>query len=252
MNQHRGASTRLSRRTLAVGAAWTVPVIAASASAPAYALSQKQLAATVCKLYYGDGSDNWQVHSIFFGFESATGTVPSGSVFTYVITSDKPMNEPSHPTSSFFTQTSSLSADGKTLTVTISLTSNLTSPYCGSISVVWNDSIWLTPGTTLTIEGSVTAPSGHNSGGTSTLKYKVADRYASTNSGTFAHVFVSKLGNQLCYPTVSYASFNHSNSTSWPTCGDGGNDTSTKYPDGTCRMITGLASNAVDAIPSVC
>lgn len=57
----------------------------------------------------------------------------------------------------------------------------------------------------------------------------------------------------FCYPTVRWA-FKSGNIASYGTngasCGDGGNNSSTIYPNGTCRMVRIPSGQA--NIPSVC
>ena len=48
-------TTSVSRRQLAKGAAWSVPVVAAASAVPAMAASQDQAYASVCKIFTGDG-----------------------------------------------------------------------------------------------------------------------------------------------------------------------------------------------------
>ncbi|MFZ2503371.1 MAG: hypothetical protein WAW88_11935, partial [Nocardioides sp.] len=76
----------MTRRSLARGAAWTLPVVAMAAPAPAFAASPPKITGTVCALFYGSGTINLQVHTITLGLTSDTGTIPAGTVMTWTVT----------------------------------------------------------------------------------------------------------------------------------------------------------------------
>lgn len=84
----------------------------------------------------------------------------------------------------------------------------------------------------------------------SSLSWVVPQRYAGTGSPNTAMQYLSKSGTQTCYPETRYSYFSRSCS-SWTTCGNGGNDTSTIYPGGTCQKLT-LTTGTQSSIAAVC
>ena len=96
------SSHQVSRRTLARGAAWTVPMVAVAVAAPAYAASQVTKpvanAGTSCKCpgsggnnfdfkavlaFSITGSDDWKIHVISWTFDGAdVPTLPADTTLT--------------------------------------------------------------------------------------------------------------------------------------------------------------------------
>lgn len=247
------AGQTVSRRTVAKGAAWSVPVVTVGAMAPALAVSQVPYYGQVCRIHYDDATANAQTTWIFFGWctqNGLPGTIPVGATFTYTITSPTAIPAPAPaPTSSWYTQTNTLSADQRTLTVTIRLTQaqtlSGTGCYCGagsSTQVNWSSGTQnLAPLTELTITNRT------NGVATGSLGLRLPRRYSGSGT-TVAARYLSRTGAQ-CYPETRFTYLAHSTS-SYP-CGDGQSDTSVIYPDGTCRKVD-LTSGQQLSIPKVC
>ncbi len=235
----------LSRRTLAKGAAWSVPVIAASAVAPAYAASRTIVGGTVCDLFYAAGaSTNYQGHELQLGVTSNDGTVPAGTVITWTVgmSGGSAMEVPStnYSRNDLWELSLSPAPGTQTSSFTVTLRVNQTMAVdqlnC-TPKLIWTSVYSIEGGTTVNISSTTT---GDNiAGGTpSSLSYRVAERHPTgvNQSGRTAHVYLSKSGGQTCYPAIRYVLDSASQAY---TCAASGviNSTSTIYPDGSCARI---------------
>lgn len=219
---------QLSRRSVAKGAAWAVPVVAAASQAPALAASSDVITANVCQLFYGSASNSYQTHSIYWGISSSSGTIPAGTVVSYQVTVDTSTasttswNIPSNEYPSGYTATDTTgpwyisytpargTAMTGTQTFTVSVTFNqaYTGSFCAASVWTSGTSYNLASGATITIAGgTVTGGAGAVSAGASGLKYQSARRYpTSINSGGRSpQYFQSKSGVQTCYPPTQYS-----------------------------------------------
>lgn len=239
----------LSRRTLAKGAAWSVPVIAVSAPAWAAAASRTVVGASICSLFYGSTTSvNYEVHSIYLGVTATDNLIPAGTTFTWTVTMSGSGNEVptlNYSQNNSWTLSTSPAPGDVASSFTVTLRTN-TAVSASSINcapaLVWNDIYSIKPATTVTISTKVT---GTNLGGTtpSTLSYTVAKRTLTgiNETGRRAHIYLSKSGGQTCYPTIRYTLNAASQKNS---CGASGsiNSTSTIYPDGSCAQIVSTAA----------
>lgn len=221
-----------TRRTLAKGAAWSLPAVMVAVAAPAFAASQyPTVTGRVCQLFYGSGTTNVQTHSIFWGITSSSGVIPAGTIVSYKVcvtppsTSDTwtiPTNE--YPSGYSPTATNGpwyISYRNATDTGAISSGTMQTGPQCFTVRVtfnqaytgsfcaasIWNDTFTLRPASAIDIteNGVIAGPA--ITGGPGTLKYTAARRYPKSinSSGRTPHYYTSKSGVQSCYPAVQYA-----------------------------------------------
>lgn len=234
----------LSRRTLAKGAAWSVPVIVASAPAWAAAASRTVVGASVCSLYYGStSSTSYEIHSIYLGVSATDNLIPAGTTFTWTVTMSGTGNEVptlNYSQNNAWTLSTSPAPGEVATSFTVTLRTN-TEVTASSINcapaLVWNSNYSIRPETTVTIS---TAATGTNLGGgtPASLTYTVAKRTPTgvNNTGRRAHIYRSKSGGQTCYPEIRYTLNGAAQNTF---CGSTGvtNSTSTIYPDGSCARI---------------
>lgn len=240
-------SQQVSRRTLAKGAAWAAPVVAASSVIPAYAASRNpSVGGTICSLFYAQGASvNYQGHQVYLGVTSSDGTLPAGTTITwnFSMSGGSYMRVPTtnYSANSVWSLTTSPARGTQTSNFTVTLTINqstTTSALNCVPSLIWTDgTAWsLSPETTITMNS---VASGNVNPVPSGLSWKVAKRYPDSvnSSGRRAHRYISKSGDQACYPTIRYVTSNNTSSSAMA-CGDNGNSTSTIYPDGTCARVT--------------
>lgn len=240
MSTPRPAGTRspVSRRAVAQGLAWSVPAVAATAAAPAFAASPTTVGGSACSLFYGAGGTNNQTHEVSLGVTSTTGIIPAGTVLTWTITvgADPSGRTSGVPTTNYsandlwdLTLSPSTGSIG-TLTATMRFNQdyNYGNPggtWCAA-QLVWNDTFILRPRAPMTVtsNGATTAPAGVTSAGTGTLAYTVAKRHPNSvnTTGRQPHVYTSKSGTQECYPAIGYSRVLNSN----------GTDNVTTYPAG--------------------
>ncbi|MFW0121690.1 hypothetical protein [Rothia sp. CCM 9419] len=76
--------TQISRRTLAKGAAWAAPVVAASAVVPAYASSTDKPYGAICDLFFGTGNVNAQRTTIGLSVITPNGMMKKGDTVSWV------------------------------------------------------------------------------------------------------------------------------------------------------------------------
>ncbi|WP_270239931.1 hypothetical protein [Rothia kristinae] len=80
-------TTSVSRRQLAKGAAWSVPVAAAASAVPAMAASPNDMPKlSICKLHYGSGDINTNPLHIYI--QPSNGRMDKGDSITYELTVD--------------------------------------------------------------------------------------------------------------------------------------------------------------------
>lgn len=241
----------LSRRTLAKGAAWSVPVIAMSAPAWAASASRTVVSASVCSLYYGSTtSTNYEIHSIYLGVSATDNVIPARTTFRWTVTMSGTGNEV--PTLNYsqnnpwsLTTSPAPGTVASSFTVTLRTNTEVTaSAISCAPALVWNSNYSIKPETTVTISTSVT--SAGTLGGTppASLSYTVAKRTPTgvNNSGRRAHIYRSKSGAQTCYPEIRYTLNSAAQN---DICGSSGvtNSTSTVYPDGSCAQIVARSAD---------
>ncbi|MFW0110201.1 hypothetical protein ACN081_05720 [Rothia sp. P13129] len=76
--------TQISRRTLAKGAAWAAPVVAASAVVPAYASSTDKPYGGICDIFFGSGNANAQRTVIGLSVITPNGMMKKGDTVSWV------------------------------------------------------------------------------------------------------------------------------------------------------------------------
>lgn len=229
-----------SRRTVVKGAAWAAPAVVATSMVPSYAASQNPtVSGTACSLFYGTGSSvNYQTHNLYLGVKSSTGILPAGSTVSWTFT----MTSGSEVPSTNYSQNGRWSLElspapgtaATSFTVTLRANTDITDSEVNcSAGLIWTSNYSVRPGTTITMSSQasgdvISAPAG--------LSYTVAKRYpASVNDRTrTAHIYLSKSGEQTCYPDIRYTLTGASQGS---TCAArGGNDTATVFPGGSCDM----------------
>lgn len=235
-----------SRRMIVKGSAWALPVVVASANIPAYAASRSIVSGTVCSLFYGAGASvNYQVHNLSLGVTSSTGIIPAGTEITWSFTMSG-TNVMEVPTTNYspnsrwtLTLTPSSGTGTSQFTVTLRANVELTTQEINCTPrLIWNDTYSIKGGTTISmtsrVSGAISSPS--------SLSYTVANRYPTSvnRPGRTPHIYLSKSGDQTCYPDIQYVITAASKLTS---CGTNGNDTSTTYPDGVCQKISATTSD---------
>lgn len=84
-------TNQVSRRTVAKGAAWSVPAVTLAGAAPAMAASAvANVGGFICEIHNGTGNiNNEGTYTVNLGFSSTTGTVPKGTVLTYTFSVTK-------------------------------------------------------------------------------------------------------------------------------------------------------------------
>lgn len=207
--------TNVSRRTIAKGAAWAVPAIAVASAAPAYAASRPTVvAASVCSLFYGSGTVNYQTHTINLGVTSSTGVIPAGTTLTWTVSMSGSDNEV--PTTNYsqnniwtlsLSQASGAVATSFTATLTFNqdytLPDGANSTWCAP-GLVWTNIYSIRPATTVSVSTSGTVgDSGSLNPGQ--LTYDVAKRYDSSSSNPIPHIYTTKSGSQACWPSIQYS-----------------------------------------------
>lgn len=234
----RPAPITVSRRTIATGLAWSVPTMAAVSAAPAFAASHHTITNNVCQLFYGAGSVNTQTHSIHLGVASSSGTIPAGTELSWTVTvgtdpsgraSMVPVTDYS-PNASWDLTLSQTTGSVGTFTATLRFKQEvvLAAPnttWCGP-TIIWDSSVELKPRAPITVtsNGVIKGPASVTSGGTGTLSYIAARRYAPTinDTGRAPHIYSSRAGVQTCYPAIQWSRLLSRN----------GYDNATTYPAG--------------------
>ncbi len=242
----------ISRRTVARGAAWTVPVLSVAAAAPSLAASSPDPTVTgsICEIFYGSGAVNYQVMDVFLGVYTSTGVIPAGTIATWSVQTSQSAAIPTTNYSDNNLWKLSLSPSTGSPTahiVTIAFLSEYDTGVSGPTTwcaprLVYNDTYPIRPKTDFTITSNAAGPD-ITLGGAGSLKWTVAKRHVPNT----AMKFISKSGAQSCYPEVQYSHGERGNFTG---CGDESNDTSTEYPDGTCVRIQHKSGNVI--VPAVC
>lgn len=221
---------RPTRRSVAKGAAWAVPAIAVAAAAPAYAASRATLTTSVCSLFYGGGTVNYQTHSMYLGVSSSTGSIPAGTTLTWTVAMGGTGNEV--PTTNYsqndsWTLTLSPAAGTVASTFTATLRFNtdyaINGTWCAP-ALVWTDIYSIRPGATVSVSTGGTVGS-NGTLTTSGLSYTVAKRYPNSinQSGRSPHVYGTRSGAQTCWPAIQWSRLLSNN----------GYDNVTTYPAGT-------------------
>ncbi len=253
------SNSTLSRRQLAVGAAWAVPTVAIASPTPAFAASPPPPStyASICSISYGDGSATNQNMSLSFGFCTPTRRLTKGTVLTYRVASDKTLALPQLPSSTTTLGYSQARIDPNTIEFKVTLLQDWTLTndcYCPTYASNTMKIRWMAPDMPLQQQSTLTISSTFNGGAPGSLKFKVAKRHFSTpgdpSNPSVGHVYYSKSGAQQCYPQIAYTYLSRSKVSDWA-CGDGSNDTTTWYPDGSCRIAPD-ADNQTNVISAVC
>lgn len=240
-------STNLTRRSVAKGAAWSVPAMTVAAAAPALAVSGPTVSAKICSIDHGfsGSSNNESSYKVYLGYNTSTGTVPAGTTFTYTFTlgqgqasfADSEVPDVStDPTGGYTLSVTPASGTvAKTFTVTMTINKDLSAANSCGAYMVWNTNSSIRGGTQIGFTG---AAAGSVTSQKSGVAWQVGRRYGTSGAPQLATKFLSKSDAQTCFPDINYTYGNHS-SASWTTCGDGNgaNDTSTQYPDGTCMKL---------------
>ena len=258
-----GAAT-VSRRSLAKGAAWSLPTIALGVAAPAYAASTDVYGPTICSLFYPAGaSASYQGLQVYLGVYSTSTVIPKGTEFAWTVTMSGGSNN-EVPTLNYSQNSRwSLGVSPVSGSLAPSFTVHLRVLQDGvtqselncNPALIWNDTYTIYPGSRVSIQGTTTiSDPSLGQAQSSSLQFNVAKRYPVNVNDTTrkAHKYQSKSGLQTCYPEIKYVMTAASKGT---TCGDGANnDTSTIYPDGSCVKIAGTTADqgTQQVIPAKC
>lgn len=194
------------------------------------------MTATVCRLFYGGGTINYQVHSIYLGVTSSTGVIPAGTRLTWTVnvsgggagtggTNEVPTTNSSQ--NNIWSLEISQPAGTATSSFTATLVFNQdltigTGTWCAP-ALVWTDIYSVRPGANISTSTTGTVgSSGTFSGGE--LSYTVARRHPTSvnTTGRTPHVYLTRSGAQTCYPAISYSRLLNTN----------GTDNVTTYPTG--------------------
>lgn len=251
-------STNLTRRSVAKGAAWSIPAVAVAGAAPAMAGSGTVVSGTICHMFYGGGDVNHQTMDVTLGIPSSTATIPQGTVvtWTFAMNGSTAWKTVESGTTPAYTQvpTTNYSENGRwslattpgtgaqasSFTVTwTALTNVAASEVACAAKLIWNDTYLIDSGVTVTMTSMVsgTGASGADAG----LSWRVPRRGSTSTRASKAMKFISKAGADQKFPAVQY-SFIAGNvaamGTNGTTCAEsGGNNSSTIYPDNSCAMV---------------
>ncbi len=240
------ASQVIPRRTLAKGAMWAVPAVAAAAAAPTFAASPGYYAG-ICTLTYGahDGMSGPRhtVWLIAYSTNPTNKVIPVGTTFQWTfnvtpLSSAATWKVPlvngdawEAVTVSPATGTNMTGAGSFTVTFRITTAHE---PVCNEQTAVsnwrveWSDRYPLPSQTTISITSSTTAGT---AGGPSTLTYITPNRNQNPGmSNLEPHYYVSRSGFQVCWPVVAWTTYNYN----W----QNGEDNVSCYPAGTTVIPT--------------
>lgn len=250
---------QVSRRTLAKGAAWSLPTIALGVAAPAHAASTDVYGPTICSLTYAAGaSTNYQGLQMYLGVYSTSTAIPRGTEFAWTVTmsggSNNEVPDLNYSQNSRWSlgvsPVSGSPAPSFDVHLRVLEDGVTRSELNCNPALVWNGSSTIYPGSRVSVQGRTTISSPSlGQAQSSSLDFNVAKRYPTSvnTSGRRPHRYLSKSGLQTCYPEIKYVMTTASNAS---TCGDDGNDTSTTYPDGTCAKLSGTTGQQV--LPAKC
>ena len=217
-------SRGVSRRSVAIGAAWAVPAVAFAGAAPAFAASRRTVTGTICRLFYGSGTINYQVHSVYLGVTSSDGIIPAGTVLTWTFTvsgggsgtgGNNLIPTTNYSANGSWTMTLS-QATGTAITGTFTATLTFNADYntgagpggtwCAP-ALVWTDIYTIRPGASLSVTSTGSLPTNKGTFTGGSLSYTVARRHPTSinTSGRTPHVNVSKSGAQACYPEIQWS-----------------------------------------------
>ncbi len=251
----------ISRRALAKGAAWAAPIIAVASTAPVTAASVP-CGGSLCRIDYGGGSINGQTMGLYYSF---VGSMRAGECVEIVITADGstayvPGVVPgggreilSYAANGDWTAsaTSSVSGQVNTTIVTISARRDFDWATYGCTKILGYDSaaFGAVPGATMT--STIQAAGVGGAGGT--LKWRVPLRKSTSKTRNQPHYYIAKSGDQLCFPEINWAyqsGATAAEGSNGSSCGAGGNNTSTTYPDGSCEFVK--FTSAAKLLPAKC
>lgn len=245
---------QISRRSIAKGVAWAAPTAVIATAIPAYAVSPK-VTGNVCEIFYGGGNNSVQTTNVYFSIDAPNG-IPAGTVLTWTVTTDRPVSVPSLSYSQNNGWTLSTSPSTGTavssFTVTFRANRDLSAIGCGPY-MFWDGSgsggtASISTGTRISVASTT---SGTATGDNSSLTWTIPKRNSTSMSLPTAMRYISS--STGCYPPVQYA-FKSGNTAAYGTngafCGDGGNNSSTLYPNGACASVRITSGQAT--IPSRC
>ncbi|MFW0179516.1 hypothetical protein [Rothia sp. P7208] len=202
--------TQISRRTLAKGAAWAAPVVAASAVVPAYATSPtprvpgQEPYGTVCSLFFGGGNVNMQTTSVYLAVNSGDDTMKPGETVTWQVTAEAgSMPETNYSKDGRWSlevnEVGGSTNGGCVFTVT--LTANVEIPVSEVSCVV--RLIWTGGGANVRPKTNITVNSS-SAGGSYNLGFTTPRRFGtSVNDRRRTPVII----NGGCYPTIQWSNF---------------------------------------------
>ncbi|MDO5644500.1 MAG: hypothetical protein Q4G21_02240 [Dermabacter sp.] len=250
---------RISRRALTKGVAWAAPTVVVATAVPAYAASAR-VTGSVGELFYGEGDADLQNLYACLAIDAST-TIPSGTLITWHVTTSELVPVPSvSPSAAAWSLTTNLPAGTLTTAFTVTFRARQdvrpgawADGDCG-LYMFWDSTV---PGAapplpTLTRVTVASATSGSATGDATSLTWITPIRYSDPWIAPVAMRFEgSSTG---CYPRVRYW-FQHGyypeTSTAGAPCGDGGNNSSTLYPDGSCTRVV-IYPGQQAAIPARC
>ena len=199
------------------------------------ATSRNNVSGNVCNLFYGDGSTNYQTHTIYLGVTSTEGLIPAGTVLTWTITiGTDPLGRQSRSPSTNYSSTGawtlSVSPNPGTATGVVTATLKFNQDYsiptgtwCGP-GLVWTNLYPLMPQAPISVSSTGTIPANQGQVLTSSLSYTAAKRHPPSvnTTGRAPHIYRARGGTQTCYPSIGWSRLLNSN----------GTDNVTTYPAG--------------------
>lgn len=227
----------LSRRTLAKGAAWSVPVVAAAATVPALAVSPTKVVPSgkICRLYFGGGSVNAQTTSVYLSVDdTATGYVPAHSTITWTFTaSSATLPSTNYPTNGGWALSRVATANGFTVTLTTGNDPVAVSAINCQARLIWDgssdvNSARITPKSTLSYTSQQNTPA-------NSLAFTIPRRYGTSVNDNNRTPLIFTSSDDKCYPEVQWSNIGNASTSH--------KDNLTDYPDKKSVAPTSNAGN---------
>lgn len=245
---------QVSRRTIAKGAAWSVPAVMIASAAPAAAASERtpHIAGFACMLYFGTGGVNGQRTQIFPGFISDDGVIKAGDTAVYNFEFSNSVKVPTIPQSPEFDTKIDPPTGTDTTKFTLTVTAkqdnppSLTTCNGASPSLNWSDSASsndsVMPPKTRIKMTSQGYRNGEPTEGSAGLTFEVPQRFPTSinKAGRTPLKFIEKSGLQTKFPAVKFTIRGNVDNGRNRVCTNSG--TAIIYPDGGCQSYTGTAS----------
>lgn len=237
---------QIGRRSLAKGAAWSMPVVALAVPAPAVAASPNTVYGVVCAINYGsyDGMTGSR-ERVWFNVVANTsdGIVPVGTQVSWTICVTTPggvnYTTPLIISNAWLTQTLSPAsgttrASGSCFTYTVTFLQAY-KPGCGdtqsTFGLEWSDGYPIPDRATVTVTGGTATGGTLANGGSMSLSWTGPNRNQNPGRTNLEpHYYLSKGGNQPYWPSIGWSTYDYNQ--------QNGEDNVTCYPAGTTVIPT--------------